>query len=83
MLGLGFAVIAVKMVRQKRKRRKGSMPVRPVERLVRRLGKGQKAMVDSYLDRHDRSNRKKQDGWLRDCADNVYKASSKGLRKLI
>ena len=67
---------------QRKKRKKGSPGLREVDRLVRRSGRAQRAIIDTYQERHDRSNRKRRDGWLDDLNRNVFKANAKGLRKL-
>jgi hypothetical protein len=78
-------LVAETVFRAKRRKckKKGSVGIRQVERMVRRAGKGQQAMIDSYLVRHGRSNRKRRDGWLQDMGYNVFKATGKGLRQLI
>lgn len=65
-----------------RKRRKGSPPFRPAEKLARRWAEAQRAAAEGYLARHERSNEKKKDGWARDLAYNLAKASDKGRKKL-
>jgi hypothetical protein len=69
-------------------RKKGSALVRPIKRAVRRLAKAQETAAATYLERHDRSNTKKRDGWLVDLNNNVWRATRKGgkalaLRRLI
>ena len=68
---------------KRRKKKKGSRGVREVERVVRAVGEAQKTVADTLAKRHKRSNRKRKDGWLYDLGQNVFKASSKGLRKLM
>ncbi len=68
---------------KRRKKKKGSPGVREVERVVRAMGEAQKAATDTLVKRHKRSNRKRKDGWLNDLGQNVFKASGKGLRKLM
>jgi hypothetical protein len=63
-------------------RRKGTRLLRPVDRAVKRLARAQEAAATAYLERHDRSNTKKRDGWLRDIGNNVYRASRKGQKAL-
>jgi hypothetical protein len=65
------------------KGKKGSRGIRQVEGLVRRVTRAQQAMIDTYRDRHERSNRKRRDGWLGDLIRNVFKAGASGLRKLV
>jgi hypothetical protein len=74
---------ATTVYRAKRRKKKGSRGVREVERVVRAVGEAQKTVADTLAKRHKRSNRKRKDGWLYDLGQNVFKASSKGLRKLM
>lgn len=67
---------------EQRKRRRGSKRLRPFEKAVRRITTAQGTMADNYLMRHNRSNRKKKNGWIKDLDKNVYRSSRKGLRKL-
>jgi hypothetical protein len=66
----------------KRKRRRGSKRLRPFEKAMRRMASAQGTSADDYLRRHQRSNRKKKNGWAKDLNKNVYRSSRKGLRKL-
>jgi len=63
-------------------KKKMSRPLRPVEKAVRRVATAQVAAVQSYLDRHDRSNSKNQDGWIQDLVPNLVKAGKRGQKKL-
>ena len=63
-------------------RKKGSALVRPLKRAVRRLAKAQEAAAATYLERHDRSNTKRRDGWLVNMNNNVWRASRKGGKAL-
>ena len=63
-------------------RRKTSQLFRPAERVARRLADAQSRFAQSYLDRHNRSNRKRRDGWIGDYPSNVLRASRKGVRAL-
>ena len=65
-----------------RKKKKGSQIVRPLEKVVRRLGNATRQSARTYLARHDKSNRKKKDGWLREFNYNVYKAAVKQTKTL-
>jgi hypothetical protein len=62
-------------------KKKGTWPIRYFERLTRRVVDAQTKAEQSYLSRHDRSNRKK-DGWARDLPVNVIRASQKGTKAL-
>ena len=52
-----------------------------LEKLTRRSMRSSRSYFDTYLDRHNRSNRKKKDGWLKDMAENVAKAGKKGRKR--
>lgn len=62
--------------------KKGTRSAKFFERSARRIAKGQLKTAEGYLSRHEKSNRKKKDGWLRDFNANVFKASKKGLKQL-
>ncbi|MGL6095669.1 MAG: hypothetical protein ACRC7O_07735, partial [Fimbriiglobus sp.] len=40
------------------------------------------ATAQAYLDRHNRSNQRKKDGWIKDMGDNVFKAIKTGRRHM-
>ena len=63
-------------------KRKISKIFGPVERMARRFAEAQRTYADTYLARHERSNAKKKDGWIRDFQYNVGKAANKGTRRL-
>ena len=64
-----------------RQRKKSSKQLQPLERVVRRMAKAQNTFSSSYLDRHQRS-KKKRYGWLRDFGVNVLRATSKASKHL-
>ncbi len=63
--------------KKKRKKKKQSKLLSPWEKSVRRMAKTQVKASKTYLDRHERSNKKKKNGWLRDLNKNVSKSLSK------
>ena len=65
-----------------RGRKKRSRMFKPAERVARRLADAQSRFAQSYLDRHNRSNRKRKDGWMGDYPSNVIRASRKGVKAL-
>lgn len=69
-------------VKALKRRRKGSRLLRPVEKVQRRLLKTQKAFADEALAQHDKSARKRKDGWLWDAPVIVFKANRKALKEL-
>ncbi len=76
------STVAVTVYKKARKRKKGVKSLRPLERATRRLVKAQGRTADRYLKRHNKSNRKKKDGWIRDYAVNTARANSKGVKAL-
>jgi len=72
----------MQVVKHKKKRKKLSRGSRPMERLVRRMARANRKSSDIYLDRHNRSNRKKRNGWLRDLSYNVMRSNRKGQKGL-
>ncbi|SMF97323.1 hypothetical protein SAMN02949497_0539 [Methylomagnum ishizawai] len=55
-------------------RKKQAKALRPLERVVRKLVKSELAAAKVYLERHDRSNQRKSNGWLKDLGKNLGKA---------
>lgn len=68
---------------RKRKKKQQTAVLRPVETVTRRLVEGLSRGADSYLEGHDRANRKARDGWIQDLGQNVFKASRKGFTKTL
>lgn len=65
----------------KRKRKKLSKSTRLFEKIARRAARVQLAIAENYLERHERSNRKKRDGWARDLGYNLLRAQEKGAKQ--
>ena len=57
--------------------KKQSRALKPVEKRVRKALRAQLRSLNVYLSLHDRSNRKRKNGWLRDLASNLNKARRK------
>lgn len=79
----GRTVQLTKYKKKKKKNRKSTIGLRQAEVFLRRFAEAQQSFMDSYLARHNRSRRKKRDGWLIDSPGNVFRATEKGLDKLI
>jgi hypothetical protein len=56
------------------RRKRQSLLLRPLERRVRRLAKRELEIAADYLSRHERSNRRKSNGWIRDLRRNVVRS---------
>ncbi|HYI12093.1 MAG TPA: hypothetical protein VEK57_23775 [Thermoanaerobaculia bacterium] len=63
-------------------RKRTSKRLRPMEKFIRRMGKAQARAAAVYNARHDRSNRKKKNGWLKDLISNMGKAHKQGWKTL-
>ena|SRR5260370_35687056 len=68
---------------RREKKKKQTRALRPLEEVARRLTKAQQTYWDTMAEGHDRSNQKKRDGWARDGATNIAKASQKGAKQLL
>ena len=68
--------------KQQKKRKKGAAGLRYYERAVRRLARAQQAFAGSYAGKHDKSNQKRRDGWIRDYPLNVAKDTRRGAKRL-
>jgi|APDOM4702015248_1054824.scaffolds.fasta_scaffold318272_1 hypothetical protein len=66
----------------KSKGKKGSMLLRPFERAVSAAANATAAAAGEYATRHQRSNSKKKDGWMRDINTNVMRATEKGAKRV-
>lgn len=66
---------------QKNKKKQTRL-LKPFEKAVRQFAKAERTWAQSYLDRHDESNRSRRDGWVRDVTFNVSKAAAKAGRQL-
>lgn len=66
-----------------KKKRKSTRMMRPLEKLTRRVLKAGNELTEQSLDRHERSSRKKKDGWAKDLMKNSMKANRKAFRKLV
>ena len=69
--------------RSSSRRRRVSRTLRPQERYTRRLARALEAGSREYLRQHERSTRRKRNGWARDMGRNLSKAEEKMLDILI
>ena len=66
-----------------RRGKRSSRNLRPMERGIRKLVDFQTRVLDEYMARHERSNERKRDDWLKDMPKNVFRAVKKARpRKL-
>ena len=66
----------------KRGRRRVSRPLRRFDRGIRKLTKLENVASSEYLRRHDRSNRKRKNGALKDLRKNVRRSVREGVDTL-
>ncbi len=67
----------------KKKKKKSSRMMRPMEKITRRVLEAGQEITSQALDRHDRSSRKRKDGWAQDMMKNTMKSGQKGMKKLV
>jgi uncharacterized protein DUF6312 len=78
----GIAVPVVLYERSEPRRKKSTRVIRPFEKLVHRFAKSDQMRAAKYLERHERSNMKRRDGWARDFNVNVIRAFQSGGKPL-
>jgi hypothetical protein len=66
----------------KRRRRRVSKPLRRFDKGLRKLTKAENVASSEYLRRHDRSNRKRKNGALKDLRKNVRRSVREGTDTL-
>ncbi|MFN0141327.1 MAG: hypothetical protein ACKVQW_14720 [Pyrinomonadaceae bacterium] len=67
---------------EKKRKRRVSKRWRSIDKVIRRLGSAQRTAASDFLDRHDRSNKKKKNGGLRNLIKNFSRSQRKGRKKL-
>ncbi|MGE0718087.1 MAG: hypothetical protein AB7P02_21755 [Alphaproteobacteria bacterium] len=55
-------------------KKKQSRLLRPIEKKVRKLVKRELEIGNAYLERHERSNRREANGWIKNLPKNVIRA---------
>ena len=68
--------------KKKKKKRRLSKWLKPYERRQRRMVEAMNAFGKESLLRHNKSNRKRRNGFLRDGGLNILRANRKALKKL-
>ena len=63
--------------KRKKKKKKQSRALKPLERAIYSMAKSYDKATKEYLDRHENSNKKKKNGWIRDFSKNYGKAMRK------
>jgi hypothetical protein len=62
-------------------KKRSSILVKPFERVQRQMVEAIQEGAQEYLERHDKSSRKKKNGWVRDMPKNVSKAARKSAER--
>lgn len=65
-----------------KRKRKVSRWLKPFERADFRLARATEVFGQELVRRHERSNEKRRDGWLRDGGVNVMRAGRRAVKKL-
>ncbi len=68
--------------RKRKRKRKVSKWLRPLEKMIRRSRRADQTFATEALKRHDRSNRKRRNGFIRDAPLNILQAARKRNKKL-
>jgi len=66
--------------RKKKKKKKQAAALKPYEQATFKLAKRYDNATKVYRERHEKSNRKKKNGWLKDLPKNYSKAVSKLMK---
>jgi hypothetical protein len=78
----GSLVKSAEFKKRIRRKRKNSSGMGRPERNVRKMRAAVRTFLDESDQRHNRSARKKKDGWLRDAPKNTMRAQQKAFKKL-
>jgi hypothetical protein len=65
-----------------KKKKKQTDGLKEIGKGIRRVHNAARTFESEYVRRHDRSNGKKRDGWIRDLPKNVAKSARKGAKKV-
>ncbi len=63
--------------KRKKKKKKQARALKPYEKMVFSMAKKYDKASKDYRDRHEKSNRKKKNGWIKDFAKNYNKSYAK------
>lgn len=69
--------------RRRRRSSRVSRRLRPQERLTRRVMRAISDGARTYLTNHERSNRRRRNGWVRDFNRNIARAEERALDTLV
>ncbi|NEO52101.1 MAG: hypothetical protein F6K54_02780 [Okeania sp. SIO3B5] len=62
---------------KKKKKKKQARALKPIEKMVFSMAKSYDKASKEYRDRHEKSNKKKKNGWIKDLPKNYSKSMSK------
>ena len=66
--------------RKKKKKKKQAAALKPFEKAIFQTAKRYDDATKEYRDRHEKSNKKKKNGWIKDLPKNYGKAMSKLMK---
>ncbi|HYH96133.1 MAG TPA: hypothetical protein VD972_09180 [Hyalangium sp.] len=70
------------VLERKSKRKKQSKRLKMMEKITRQIAQATMTFAETYSGQHQKSNRKKKDGWFRDLTYNLSEARRKSDKKL-
>lgn len=70
------------VLERKSKRKKQSKRLKMMEKITRQIAQATMTFAETYSGQHQKSNRKKKDGWFRDLSYNLSEARRKSDKKL-
>ena len=78
----GSGAEPVLIYERKSSKKKGTPVFRPMDKMVRGMMAAERAYAEDYLRRHEKSNCKRKDGWMRDGFYNNMRAGRKAMKAL-
>lgn len=78
--GTASPVVIYERKESKKKSRNGLTKM--IERGVRQAAQVQRDVAGEYVARHEKSAKKKKDGWMIDLPQNIQRATRKGVKKM-
>ena len=81
-MGAGETDSVGRSVYKRKRKRKVSKWLRPLEKMIRRSRRADRTFATEALKRHHRSNRKRRNGFIRDAPLNILQAARKRNKKL-
>lgn len=75
-------IVPLVLERKKSKRKKQTKNLKMMEKITRQIAQATISFAETYSGQHEKSNRKKKDGWFRDLNYNLSEARRKSDKKI-